>query len=165
MIGALFNYQCAKKNKREFTPQEVANTWADMTVYVTKNTPQNSPTFASRCFGYIGLTMYESIVHGYPDHNSMAGQLNGLDNLPAPEANCSYNWVLSLNAGQAYILKSIYIQTSDENTLKIDSLEKIIFDQFSSQLDEGEITRSVNYGRSVAESIFEWSKSDGGQRG
>lgn len=165
VVGALFNFQCARKHQKGFTPQEVANTWADMTVYVAKNTPQNSPTFASRCFGYIGLTMYESIVHGYIDHHSMAGQLNGLDSLPMPEAKDSYNWVLCLNAGQAYILKSIYIQTSDENKKQIDSLEKIIFDQFSSHVDEDEVNRSVKYGQSIAEAIFEWSKTDGGHRG
>ena len=27
---------------------EIAAQWADMTLYVTKNTPANSPTFASR---------------------------------------------------------------------------------------------------------------------
>ena len=40
----------------------------------------------------------------------------------------NYDWILSLNAGQAVILKRIYNQTSDANKLRIDSLEKTIFD-------------------------------------
>ena len=95
-----------------------------MANYIAKTTPANSPTFASRCFGYIGLTMYESVVNGYPEYQSVAPQLNGLGNLPLPEQNVAYNWQLVLNAGQAEIIRNIYIQTSDKNKAKIDSLEK-----------------------------------------
>jgi len=122
------------RETRILTQQEVAIAWADMALYVTKNTPANSPTFASRGFGYIGVTMYESIVHGYPEYNTLAGQLNGLTDLPLPEHNTNYHWILSLNAGQALILKNIYTQTSDANKLRIDSLEKAIFDKFSIRL-------------------------------
>src|SRR6266487_156696 len=123
----------SKKDKKIFTEQNVVTAWAEMALYVAKNTPANSPTFASRGFAYIGLTMYESVVHGYPEHKSLVGQLNGLDELPLPESSGGYNWVLSLNAGQAYILKNIYIQTSEANKLRIDSLEDVIFKQFSAE--------------------------------
>ncbi len=147
------------------TQQEVVIAWADMALYITKNTPANSPTFASRGFGYIGVAMYESIVHGYPQYNTLAGQLNQLTNLPLPERNANYDWILSLNAGQAFILKNIYNQTSDANKLRIDSLEKVIFGQFSTRLTDPEvITRSVTYGKAVAKAIFDWSVSDGGHR-
>ena len=116
---------CHDEPRRTFNPPDVANAWADMTLYITKNTPSNSPTFASRCFGYIGVTMYESVVHGFSDHVSLAGQLNGLDKLPLPQEGVDYNWIVSLNAGQAEILRNIYVQTSDVNKHKIDSLERL----------------------------------------
>lgn len=165
LIGMLV-ISCSN-NEGNKTPnhQEVATTWADMTLHVTKNTPANSPTFASRGFGYIGLTMYESIVHGYPSYKSLAGQLNDLAVLPKPEENAQYNWVLSLNAGQAHILKKIYNQTSDANKHKIDSLENLIYSQFVNAVDDHIASRSVEYGRAVAEAIFQWSLSDGGHRG
>lgn len=156
---------CTLKNERLISEQDVALEWAKITLHITQYTPANSPTFASRAFGYIGLTMYESIVHGYTSHKSMAGQLNGLNNLPQPTAGKAYHWPLSLNAAQASILKHIYQQTSDENKLRIDSLENAIKDHFSPSLDEEEMERSINYGKSVAEAIYEWSKSDGGHRG
>lgn len=145
---------------------EIAAGWAEMALFITKNTPANSPTYASRCFGYIGLTMYESIVPGYPSYNSLAGQLNGLEKLPQPDPNTAYDWQLSLNAGQADILRSIYNQTSDENKAKIDSLERTVLESISSRInDKALVERSVAFGRSVAQSIFEWSKTDGGHRG
>jgi hypothetical protein len=60
---------CSPENKKLPEDFEVATAWADMTTYITKTTPANTPTFASRCFGYIGLAMYESIVNGYPEYN------------------------------------------------------------------------------------------------
>jgi hypothetical protein len=68
--------------------------------------------------------MYESVVNSSTEYQSVAPELNGLGALPRPEPNVKYNWVLSLNAGQSEILRNIYIQTSDENKSKIDSLEQ-----------------------------------------
>lgn len=153
------------KETKRITPQNAAIAWADMTLYVTKNTPANSPTYASRALGYIGVTMYESIVHGYPAYNTLAGQLNGLARLPKPVPGVQYNWVLSLNAGQAAILKRIYNQTSDANKHRIDSLEQVIVEQYTDDAEDPNIvTRSVEFGKTIAEFVFEWSQSDGGHR-
>ena len=151
--------------QRILSEQEVAKEWAKMSLYVTQFTPANSPTFASRGFGYIGLSMYEAIVNGYDSHNSLAGKLNGLNNLPEIDPDINYNWPLSLNASQAFILKNIYQQTSDENKARIDSLENAILNQFSEGLSTADIDASVGYGRAVASRIYEWSKTDGGHRG
>ncbi|MBA4167482.1 MAG: vanadium-dependent haloperoxidase [Chitinophagaceae bacterium] len=147
-------------------PDDIPVLWANMTLFITKNTPANSPTFASRALGYIGLAMYESVVPGYNGYHSMAGQLNQLGPLPKPDAGRKYNWPLSLNAGQAYILKAIYSQTSDDNKRKIDSLEEAIAQQLVLKEDDQKTnTRSVNFGRAIARAIYGWSVSDGGHRG
>jgi PAP2 superfamily len=146
--------------------QSLASTWADMTLRITRFTPANSPTFASRGLGYIGLTMYETIVHGSPEYQSIAAHLNDLNGLPLPEKGVVYDWNLALNAGQAFIIKSIYQQTSEANKNSIDSLENVFFTHFSKQQPQKVvIQRSIDYGRSVANAIFEWSKTDGGHRG
>lgn len=157
---------CVHQEEKIITEQDVAVSWAEMSLFITQYTPANSPTFASRGFGYLGLTMYESIVHGYPQYQSLASQLNGLDSLPLPEEGSTYDWVLALNAAQASILKNIYNQTSDENKSRIDSLEKVFYDYFAAKnTDQSQVARSVAYGKSIAETIFEWSKTDGGHRG
>ena len=150
---------------KAITDQELATKWADMTLFILKNTPGNSPTYASRSLGYIGLTMYESIVNGYAPYQSLAGQLDSLDNLPKPEKDKKYDWRLSLNAAQAFIIKNIYNQTSDQNKLTIDSLEKEIQSSYTSKIEDKElINRSIAYGKAVASTIFEWSKTDGGHK-
>ena len=76
--------------------------------------------------GYIGLTMFESVVYGSLVHQSVSGQLNQMPALPVPEPSNQYNWVVALNAGQASIIKKFYpYNTSGE----IDSLEALILDQ------------------------------------
>lgn len=156
---------CTTKEQAKLSDKDVAMEWANMTLFITRYTPSNSPTFASRAFGYIGLTMYESIVPGFEESNSMNGQLKGLESLPKIDPSKDYNWALSLNAGQSEILKKIYVQTSDENIQKIDSLEQVVFNQFQQGIDNETVLRSVAFGKSVANTIFEWSKTDGGHRG
>ncbi len=151
---------------RTYTAQEVATGWAEMSLYITQYTPSNSPTYASRCLGYIGLTMYESVVHSDTSYQSLAGQLNGLETLPLPEEGAEYDWVLAMNAAQAYIMDSIYNQTSDINKRKMDSLENEFYRSFSSRVSVHDIIeRSVKYGQAVAAAIYDWSKTDGGHRG
>ena len=150
---------------KEIPDYEVAAQWADMTLYITKNTPANSPTFASRCFGYMGLAQYEAIVHGTSDHKSLAGQLNQLESLPIPNSEDSYNWLMVLNRSQSELLKSLYLQTSDQNKLKIDSLENRIQKILEKNENRKTTTKSITYGTELAKALFDWSKTDGGHRG
>jgi hypothetical protein len=59
-----------------------------------------------------------------------------------------------------------YLQpTSDENKLKIDSLENAINAEYSEKVtDKAVIERSIAFGKAIASTIFEWSKTDGGHR-
>jgi hypothetical protein len=83
-----------------------------------------------------------------------------------PEKDVKYNWHLVLNAAQAEIIRNIYIQTSDKNKSKIDSLEKYFEKKIVGLLSEHSIAgRSISYGKKIAKLIFEWSKTDGGHRG
>lgn len=162
--------QCS--GDENFVPQPIKDAdkglparWADATLNTIRATYSNSPTYTSRSLGYIGLTMYESIVHGSPDHKSMAGQLNGLTTLPLPESGVDYHWILSLNAGQAQILKSLYPHAHPDIIADITDLESGIYLAASDTVSEETAARSVAYGRAVATAIFEWSKTDGGHDG
>lgn len=129
--------------------------WGQMTVRVMKETPNGSPTYGSRAVGYMGLTMYETVVNGSSKNKSLEGQLNGLVNLPKIEKSKKYNWVLSLNAGQSYMLKQLYEHTSAVNKASIDSLENLIFQSQVSTTPQEVRERSVKYGQEIAKAIFE----------
>lgn len=145
---------------------DVAVKWANMTLKTVYKAPFNTPTYCSRAMGYMGLTMYETIVAGSSEHRSMVGQLNGLNYLPIVDDSKKYNWILSLNAGQSYMLKQLYEQVEDYRKQRIDSLETAIFNEFSKNESPEVVERSVSYGREVAKAIFYgWAYYDGGYKG
>jgi len=164
LIGLFLSSCQPQKEYKELEDFEVANQWAEMTLYITQHTGSNSPTYASRCLGYIGLTMYESIVQGYPTYNSVSNQLNGLV-MDQKNGEKQYHWRLALNAGQSTILKYLYNQTSDINKGKIDSLYQEIRSNLIDHIkDKTLVDPSEAYGTMIATKIFEWSKTDGGHR-
>ncbi|MFD2572868.1 vanadium-dependent haloperoxidase [Spirosoma soli] len=144
---------------------DVAIAWGDMALRITAGTPGNTPTYASREFGYLGLAMYETTVHGIADHKSLARQLTGLTRLPLPKTDSAYNWPLALNAGQAYLLKRLYEHTAANNKSAIDSLETAVQSIYGDTTSRNVVIRSVAFGQSVAAAIYEWSKTDGGHEG
>jgi hypothetical protein len=166
VISILLVIGCKQSGRKSFSEADLVGSWIDLALYITKNTPANSPTYASRCFGYIGLTMFESVVHGSPVYQSLAGQLSGLKQLPLPLSEEEYQWQHVLNAAQAEILRLIYIQTSEKNKRLIDRLEKEnkgLINQFFGK--QSALSASYRYGGELARAIFEWSKEDGGHRG
>lgn len=156
------NQSVQEKQEKSVLNAEVPVKWGNMTLKILKGTKGGSPTYGSRSLGYMGLTMYECVVKGNAAYKSMAGQLNGLSALPQPDKKLKYNWALSLNAGQAYLLKQLYEQTTAENKASIDSLENAIY---QSEANKEIAERSAKYGQEIAKAIFEWSKTDGGYQG
>ncbi len=147
-----------------YTDADIPAAWAEMTLKLTKGTPGNSPTYASRCLGYIGLAMYETAVPGYPNRRSLAGQLSSLPKLPVSDPGSTYDYRLALNAGQAEILRDLYNHTSDANKASVDSLEAEIENHLRAKLPEDVAKRSISFGHRMARAIFDWSKTDGGHR-
>jgi len=139
--------------------------WADVTLKTIQFTLPNSPTYTSRNLGYIGLTMYESAVHGSATHQSVASQLNGFTSLPEPDLNKEYNWALSLNAGQSSILKSLYPHAQPDIVAAIDALELNTYNAAMDTTSMEVAERSIQFGQAIAEAIYAWAKTDGGHEG
>lgn len=146
---------------------EAALQWADMTLYTLRFSAFNSPTYSSRSLGYLGLAMYESIVPGATGHRSMNGQLNGLT-LPLPADGEPHHWLLSLNAAQNTLLKLLYPVPANSHRFiheRIDSLSDAVHGKYAKDLDPKVVKRSVQFGEAIAQAIYDWSLSDGGDRG
>ncbi len=144
---------------------DVATTWADMDFKLIRTSPGFTPPVAARALGYSGLTMYESAVAGVKGYRSLSGQLSGLSNLPQPDATKEYHWGEAVNAGQAYIARNIWANTTEASKKTIDSLETAFEISYKKDATAEVITRSKEYGTAIAQAIFEWSKTDGGHEG
>lgn len=144
---------------------EVPTAWFDLSLVLVQQTAGFSPPVASRAFAYAGLALYEALVPGMPDHRSLAGQLNGLSELPHAGKNRAYHWPTVANGSMATILRSLFPTASAESRAAIDGMEARFVGQFRPGLPPGVYARSVDRGEQVAAAVFEWSKSDGGHEG
>lgn len=173
-IGLLaLAFSCDKNPGVEVTPDteelaispEVALKWSNLTLKVMVGSPNNSPTYGSRSLGYIGLTMYESAVPGSIEFKSIASQLNGLPEVPKP-VRADLDWELTVNGGQREIILSLYPQITGALKTTVDSLHDAIAQARMTAGVSTEVAQaSEDYGKQVAQHIYEWSKSDGGHNG
>lgn len=140
--------------------------WAQTTLNFIQEQQFKSPTFVSRSLGYIGLTMYESVVHSSNKYQSIANQLNGLQDLPLPQKEKRYDWEVVLNASQLKIIELIWqprLSMSWYTFEKIDKFSKeVLKKRVLAVKDTATINRSIHYGESLAMAIFNWSIIDGG---
>jgi len=146
---------------------DVALRWANATLFAVRNSTGNTPTYISRSLGYMGLAMYESVVWGDSSHRSLSGQLNGLT-LPMPEVGQPYQWLVVLNAAQQTLLKHLYSTPGNADArvqTTIDTTASAILAQYAAGLSAETKNRSVQFGRDIAEAIYTWSLTDGGDKG
>ena len=143
---------------------DVAIKWMDMQVRQMRNYPAIVGNVAySRHYAYSGITLYEAVVGGMPAYQSIASQLNGLSGLPTSMPGYAYHWAASANAALALINKRFFPNASPANIAAIDSLETALNIQYSIEADAAVISRSIAFGKAVAQKVVEWSEADGYQ--
>jgi hypothetical protein len=139
--------------------------WYNLMMKLIIETPGHTPPVAARSFGYTGVALYESLIGKDPGYHSLAGQLNGLNSIPQRQYGNSYIAPLTANAALARIIKHLFQNASPANMNEIDALEAANKKMYSGRFNEVLISRSVDYGRQVADAVFNWSVTDGGDQG
>ncbi len=115
-----------------------------------------TPPVASRIYAYTNIAAYEALVPAYPACQSLAGQLNGLENIPQPEKNKEYYFPLASAEAFATVMKKLTLVP--ENTEKFEN-------EYLAQIKKIGIKKevlenSLAYGRLVGEHVIAWSKKD-----
>lgn len=142
---------------------KLATDWISLQLRYAKESPGFTPPVVSRAFGYAGLAMYESVVHGIPNGNSLVGQLTNLTYLPLPTSGAEYHWALSANSASAQITRTMFENAPAPLLPLIDSLEQAYIKEFSGVPLEV-AARSIAFGRAIADSVYSYSKTDGGHK-
>jgi hypothetical protein len=115
-----------------------------------------SPPVASRIYVYSSVAAYEAMVPGHPEYQSLAGQLNGLEGGPQPEADKEYCYALAGAKAMLVVGKALIF--SEE---KIAEYEAATLADFQAVKMPREVyERSLAYGEAVANHILAWSGSD-----
>ncbi|MEO8415738.1 MAG: vanadium-dependent haloperoxidase [Ginsengibacter sp.] len=154
-------------NKHDHVPPDkkysadMANAWMQLQIKLTRSTTGYNSVVSDRSFGYAGLTLYESVSPGIRGSLSLLSQIGGTPVSPTKRTE-DYYWPASLNAAMASITKQFFESTSAANMVTIDSLENAYKAKFKNEANAYRISNAEAYGLQVANSIFEWSKTDGG---
>ncbi|HMF73792.1 MAG TPA: hypothetical protein VK616_20065, partial [Flavitalea sp.] len=123
-------------------PADIAIAWIKMQQKLFAGTPNLLPHVAGRTYAYTGLTLYESIVPGMRDYQSIAPQLNGKLELPSIQQGNKYYWPASANAALASMLRNLLPHTTPELLETIDSLEADFHTKFQTDADAETLQRS-----------------------
>jgi hypothetical protein len=116
-----------------------------------------SPIVASRNYLYASVAAYEVIAAGYPAHYySLAGQLNGLKEVPKPPANTPIDFELASLLAYCKLGEAV---TFPEGSMKeyVDSIKSIAKDH---GMPSDVFKNSVAYADTVSATIMAWSKKD-----
>ena len=165
LIAATAIIGCRKQSgfPMNFPPSQyssdVIDKWMTLEIRFYKDATGIGNGAFSRPFAYSGISAYESTDPGLL---SWKQQYNGLTNLPETEKSKKYNWPASVNASLAEFNRSFFTSANLNATdlAAIDSLENAINATFASENPET-ISRSVAFGKSIADAIFAWSLTDG----
>jgi hypothetical protein len=121
-----------------------------------------SPPVASRLLAYAAVALYEGLASVSPELRSLAGQLNGLESLPGPEAGKRYDPVLVALAAERTVLDSLFAEGLPATRAAIaqlsDSLEAA---RISRGISRAEQANSEELGRRLAAAILAWADKDG----
>lgn len=142
---------------------EVVVKWLDMKYQILQQ-PQEQNSggfFPARFYSALGIALYESVVPGMRDYQSLSGQLQEMPAMPSISPGSNYHWPSSANAAMAHIFKTFLPNTTARSKASIDSLENALNTSYMTDADAATIQRSTEFGKAVAQLIFDWTKTDG----
>lgn len=139
---------------------DVALDWYKLQLQIIrKANPAIAPTVVARIFGYNGIALYESVRDGIPHSYSLSASLYQMPTMPA-KPNGKYSPEISANAALAMMVRSMFPNLTAPANASIDSLENLCNEKLKPSMHPDVFTRSQNFGRSIAEAVFNWSKTD-----
>ncbi|QNF31466.1 vanadium-dependent haloperoxidase [Adhaeribacter swui] len=115
-----------------------------------------SPPVASRIYAYTNIAAYEALVPGFPACQSLAGQLNGLENVPAPEQGKEYYYPVASAEAFATVMKKLTLVPTNTEKYETEYLEKIKKIGIKKEVLEN----SLAYGKKVGEHVIAWALKD-----
>lgn len=168
LLASVFITSCRKEEElfkskpTEYFGAQVANDWMDMFRTLTKKTAGYTPPVAARSFGYAGVALYETVLPGMPQYQSLSAQLTEMPILPTPDLTEEYNWAIAANTAMAHLALNFYPTAPTEQISAVLKLEIDNLDRLKVGVGQEVVNRSKEWGLTIAKAIFNWAKTDGG---
>ena len=137
---------------------DVATAWFLLLTDITRTKPYVPPP-TLRIFAYSGMALYESVVPGMPSYQSMYKYFTG--NTIEFDKKKDYYWPACANAAIASIASRIMQNYPAPNLESVHALESSFNATFQSLITAEQLEASNEFGKHVADKIYDWSISDG----
>lgn len=143
---------------------DLAHSWYDLALQITPQSSGFTAPVTARAMGYMGVTLYESVVWDIPNRRSLSGVLTDFD--PKVYRNTSFPYYAPAvaNAAMASIVRNLYAHAGSDQLAAVDALELQWQQQLAAEADAATLNRSQNYGKQIAQAVFDWSKTDSGHQ-
>lgn len=133
--------------------------WMELFYRLVQDERVSAPA-ASRLYGYMGVTVYESLVPGMPDNNTLAGQIWHMPDMPLPDDAITYDWLSTFNGAFSTVSRSIFHNPSVETIEAIDEARAAMIESRSVEVGEDVVSDSVAYGDEIGKEILAWIADD-----
>ena len=159
LTGILIISACKEKSEayKAITndPTQFSNVVYELNTVVMGN--NFNPIVAFRNYMYASVAAYEVIAGGYPErYNSLASQLNGLENVPLPDTSKMINYEFASLLAFSQLGEAVTFPAGSM-TEYTDSLKKMVL---ANGMSTEELANTVAYADAVSAAIMEWSKED-----
>jgi hypothetical protein len=145
--------------------------WMDLCGFAVKQ-ERFPPTSAARLYAYAAIALYEGAIVGDPSYNSLAGQLNGLDSLPAPSPPPSpaspYDPATVANRACAVVVRGLapqmflpFVTTGPLTIQAINGMEQDWNARRQVAVPADVWQRSFDHGDALGQALLAWANADG----
>ena len=139
---------------------ELALRWNELYLELERYTPGYRPPVSGRALAYMGLAAYESVWPGMAEsHRSVGSAFGGLE-LPEVNPALAYHWPSSLVAAYVRSLELFFPAAPADQRIKIYRLQNDYYALFKQEAPFDAFKRSTEFGRRVAEAVYDWSSTD-----
>lgn len=140
----------------------VLQNWYKLILELVRHTATYTPPVASRSFAYLGVTAYESTASGKPNLQTLAGQLQGLKDVPKRQAGKAYDDAVILQSAMTFAAHHYFGNTGPTGQRAMLAMEKQLRGQVNASIPKDVVKRSEEFGKAMAAHVFDWSLKDGG---
>lgn len=142
---------------RDISSPEVITSWNSLVAKIDFSYGEYRPCPITAVLAYTALANYETAIPGMPNYLSLVDNYQGL-NIPKLESSkiSELNWNIAINASTAALYKHFF----PKDFGKIAPLEDQLLAKFSLNVNKDIINNSIEWGQSVADAVYNFSKSD-----
>lgn len=139
---------------------DVVKKWLGVQLPLLYSPPVSYGVNPGRYMAYCGVALYEAVMPGMPSYQSLYGQLQDMPEMPKTEPGKAYHWPTCANAALAEMTRRLFTFTPATNAA-VQQQEDELNGIYEKEISDASIfERSKNFGKAVAEKIFNWSTTD-----